>query len=90
MDRHKRELHSSNWRMGKVLRDAGIKIFQIETTINNDAFGTEGRSTSCRSASGSGTPATGPRSSRMKAGLDRMPAGSRRRHLPVEQGPPPA
>jgi len=38
MDRHKSELHSSNWRMGQVLVDAGIKIFQIETTLNNDAF----------------------------------------------------
>ena len=38
MDRHKSELHSSNWRMGKVLVDAGVKIFQIETTINNDTF----------------------------------------------------
>ncbi|MDD9372316.1 MAG: lactate racemase domain-containing protein, partial [Acidimicrobiales bacterium] len=33
MDRHASELHSSNWRMGKVIRDAGVKIFQIETTI---------------------------------------------------------
>jgi hypothetical protein len=39
MDRHASELHSSNWRMGKVLRDAGVKVFQIETTINNDVFG---------------------------------------------------
>ena len=38
MDRHKSELHSSNWRMGQVLRDAGLKIFQIETTLNNEAF----------------------------------------------------
>ena len=38
MDRHKSELHSSNWRMGKVIRESGIKIFQIETTLNNDTF----------------------------------------------------
>ncbi len=30
MDRHKSELHSSNWRMGEVIRKAGVKIFQIE------------------------------------------------------------
>ena len=42
MDRHHSELHSSNWRMGKVLRDAGVKVFQIETTINNNVFGTDG------------------------------------------------
>jgi lactate racemase len=38
MDQHRSELHSSNWRMGEVIRDAGIKVFQIETTLNNDAF----------------------------------------------------
>jgi len=38
MDQHRSELHSSNWRMGKVLRDAGLKVFQIETTLNNDTF----------------------------------------------------
>ncbi len=38
MDQHRSELHSSNWRMGKVIRDAGVKVFQIETTLNNDTF----------------------------------------------------
>ena len=38
MDQHRSELHSSNWRMGKVLVDSGIKIFQIETTLNTDTF----------------------------------------------------
>ena len=38
MDRHKSELHKSVWRMGKVLRDDGPKIFQIETTLNTDMF----------------------------------------------------
>ena len=38
MDRHHSELHSSNWRMGKVIADAGIRVFQIETTLNNDTF----------------------------------------------------
>ncbi|MGI8756719.1 MAG: lactate racemase domain-containing protein [Acidimicrobiales bacterium] len=42
MDRHASELHHSNWRMGKVIADAGVKIFQIESTINNDTFGQEG------------------------------------------------
>jgi hypothetical protein len=39
MDRHASELHHSNWRMGDVLRGAGVEIFQIETTLNNDTFG---------------------------------------------------
>jgi hypothetical protein len=38
MDMHRSELHSSNWRMGKVIRESGVKIFQIETTLNNDTF----------------------------------------------------
>ncbi|HEX2577286.1 MAG TPA: lactate racemase domain-containing protein [Aquihabitans sp.] len=42
MDRHNSELHHSNWRMGQVIADAGVKVFQIETTINNDTFGQEG------------------------------------------------
>ncbi|HEX9258904.1 MAG TPA: lactate racemase domain-containing protein, partial [Acidimicrobiales bacterium] len=38
MDQERSALHSSNWRMGKVLRDSGVKIFQIETTLNTDTF----------------------------------------------------
>ncbi|MGE0877984.1 MAG: lactate racemase domain-containing protein [Acidimicrobiia bacterium] len=38
MDQERSELHSANWRMGRVLRDSGIKIFQIETTLNTDTF----------------------------------------------------
>jgi lactate racemase len=38
MDQERSELHSSNWRMGKVIRDAGVKIFQIESTLNTDTF----------------------------------------------------
>jgi hypothetical protein len=38
MDQHRSELHSSNWRMGDVLRSAGVKVFQIETTLNTDTF----------------------------------------------------
>jgi lactate racemase len=38
MDQHRSELHLSNRRMGKVLVDAGVKVFQIETTLNTDTF----------------------------------------------------
>ena len=38
MDRHNSALHTSNWRMGKVITDAGVRIFQIETTLNTDTF----------------------------------------------------
>ncbi len=38
MDQHRSELHSSNWRMGRLIAAAGVKIFQIETTLNTDTF----------------------------------------------------
>jgi hypothetical protein len=38
MDQKKSELHSSNWRMGRFIAAAGVKVFQIETTLNNDTF----------------------------------------------------
>ncbi len=42
MDKDNSELHHANWRQGKVLKDSGIKIFQIETTVNNNTFGYDG------------------------------------------------
>jgi hypothetical protein len=38
MDLPHSALHTSNWRMGEVMRNAGVKIFQIETTLNNNTF----------------------------------------------------
>ncbi|HLF41682.1 MAG TPA: lactate racemase domain-containing protein [Acidimicrobiia bacterium] len=38
MDQHRSALHSSNWRMGRLLAQQGPPIFQIETTLNNDTF----------------------------------------------------
>ena len=38
MDQHRSELHSANWRMGRLIRDAGVRVFQIETTLNTDTF----------------------------------------------------
>jgi len=43
MDRHRSELYTSNSRMGKLIADAGVKIFQIETTLNTDTFPAEMR-----------------------------------------------
>ena len=37
MDMHHSELHSSNWRMGRMIGES-IKVFQIETTLNTDTF----------------------------------------------------
>ena len=38
MDQDHSELHSSNWRMGRLIAASGLKIFQIETTLNTDTF----------------------------------------------------
>ena len=38
MDQPVSELHSSNWRMGRLIAESGVKVFQIETTLNNDTF----------------------------------------------------
>ncbi|MEC9269600.1 MAG: lactate racemase domain-containing protein [Actinomycetota bacterium] len=38
MDQENSELHTKNWRQGRLIRDSDIKIFQIETTLNNDTF----------------------------------------------------
>ena len=40
MDHKQSELHSSHWRMGRVIARRGVKVFQIETTLNNDMFPT--------------------------------------------------
>ena len=38
MDQHRSELHSSNWRMGRLIKQSGVNVFQIETTLNNRTF----------------------------------------------------
>jgi hypothetical protein len=38
MDRRNSELHTSNWRMGRLIAQSGVKVFQIETTLNTDTF----------------------------------------------------
>ncbi len=38
MDQDRSELHSSNWRMGRLIAASGLKVFQIETTLNTDTF----------------------------------------------------
>src|SRR5829696_1897712 len=40
MDQERSHLHKSNWRMGDVLRSAGVNVFQIETTLNTDTLPT--------------------------------------------------
>jgi hypothetical protein len=38
MDAPASELHSANWRMGRLIAESGVRVFQIETTLNTDTF----------------------------------------------------
>lgn len=38
MDQENSELHTKNWRQGRLIHAAGVKVFQIETTLNNNTF----------------------------------------------------
>ncbi len=38
MDPSASELHTRNWRQGRLLAEAGVKVFQIETTLNTNTF----------------------------------------------------
>ena len=83
MDRHSSELHHSNWRMGKVLRDNDVKVFQIETTVNNDTFGTEALDTQSPMSMLAKREWEWTAKDRamfmgMQAGLKRMPARAKR------------
>ena len=42
MDQDSSELHRSNWRQGEIIKNSGPRIFQIETTVNNNVFGLDG------------------------------------------------
>ena len=54
-------------------RNAGVKVFQIETTLNNDTFGEDRPDVGARrSASGSGPTTDRATFIGMQAGLDRM------------------
>ena len=74
---------TSNWRMGKVITDAGVKVFQIETTLNTDIF-PESVRRSWPSGSGSGRPATAATYLATTKALKRTPERMRREDLPVD------
>src|ERR671919_746817 len=87
MDRHRSELHSSNWRMGKVIRDAGVKIFQIETTLNTNTFGTSGPLAVLQKREWEWTARDRAAFLGMKAGLERLPPRARRKIFQSWQAP---
>ncbi len=79
MDQHSSELHSSNWRMGEVILRAGVKVFQIETTLNSNTFGTSGPMSVLAKREWEWGARDRAAFIAMKAGLDRMPARARRK-----------
>jgi len=87
MDRQKSALHTSNWRMGKVIREAGVKIFQIETTMNNNVFGTDGPMSVLQKREWEWNPKDRATFVGMKAGLDRLPSRTKRRIFQSWQAP---
>ncbi|MGI9601035.1 MAG: lactate racemase domain-containing protein [Acidimicrobiales bacterium] len=87
MDRHKSELHHSNWRMGKVIRDADVNVFQIETTVNNNTFGADGPLSMLQKREWEWSPRERATFVGMQKGLDLMPARARRKVFSGWQAP---
>jgi hypothetical protein len=79
MDQHRSELHHSNWRMGEVLKASGPPIFQIETTMNNDVFGTDGPMSVLQTREWEWTARQRMAFLAMSKGLDRMSPAMRRK-----------
>jgi hypothetical protein len=77
--RHKSELHHSNWRQGEVIKAHGPRIFQIETTINNNTFGYDGPLHVLQKREWEWTARDRATFVGMKTGLDAMPASARRK-----------
>ncbi len=87
MDRHSSELHHSNWRMGKVIRDAGVNVFQIETTLNNDTFGEKGPLSVLQKREWEWSARDRMAFLGMQAGLKRMGPNTRRRAFQSWEAP---
>ena len=87
MDRHSSELHHSNWRMGKVIADAGVKVFQIETTINTDTFGQDGPMSVLAKREWEWTTRDRVSFVAMQQGLKRLGSGTRRKIFQSHRAP---
>ncbi|MCP3855162.1 MAG: DUF2088 domain-containing protein [Actinomycetia bacterium] len=87
MDQDNSELHTRNWRQGAIIRDAGIKIFQIETTVNNNTFGADGPLSMLQKREWEWTPRDRASFAAMQAGLKPMPQKVRRKVFSSWQAP---
>ena len=87
MDPENSELHTKNWRQGDVIRNAGIKIFQIETTINNNTFGESGPLSMLQKREWEWTPRDRMQFVAMNRSLSYMPTGAKRKIFHSWQAP---
>ena len=87
MDPENSELHTKNWRQGDVIRSAGIKIFQIETTINNNTFGESGPMAMLQKREWEWTPRDRMQFLAMNRSLSYMPTGAKRKIFHSWQAP---
>ncbi|RMH82487.1 MAG: DUF2088 domain-containing protein [Actinomyces sp.] len=87
MDRENSELHHSNWRQGEVIRRHGPRIFQIETTVNNNTFGLDGPLAMLQKREWEWTARDRAAFLAMQAGLKAMPLAARRRVFNSWQAP---
>ena len=79
MDRPRSELHRSNWRQGEVIKASGPRVFQIETTVNNNTFGREGPLAVLQKREWEWSTKDRASFMAMQAGLKAAPTAARRR-----------
>jgi len=79
MDQDASALHKSNWRMGDVIKASGPKIFQIETTVNNNTFGASGPLSMLQKREWEWSGRDRATFLGMQSGLRRLPAGTKRK-----------
>jgi lactate racemase len=84
MDPKSSQLHSSAWRMGSVI-NSHVKVFQIETTLNNNAFPSQYGFLTKREWEWSLRDQTTYLAT--KRGIDLMPAGMRRKSFQKMEAP---
>jgi hypothetical protein len=87
MDRHASDLHHANWRMGQLIADSGVNVFQIETTLNTDTFGETGPLSVLQKREWEWTTKDRITFMGMKAGLDRMSMSTRRKIFMGHEAP---
>ncbi len=79
MDQESSELHRSNWRQGEVIKAHGPRIFQIESTVNTNAFGHDGPMAVLQKREWEWSMKDRVAFTAMSAGLERMPSAARRK-----------